>query len=186
MALLQDEEGVSLTGSKSNTNDSSRFRALQRFIGVIVIVATVCLLVVLREKSNEESSAPIEQQGHSRSKIPPGQCPKFCEARLAQRVNHQGGDLLQPPDLLNVATRAREQMVLTLKGQYGEDVYKAMFEDADGTSRGMKTFWGAGDTAENEGPSKTRFRRKLKIKLLEVQSAIQEGESKERASPSRP
>jgi hypothetical protein len=177
MALSQDEEGVPLTGSKSNANASSRFRLLQRFVGVIAIVGAICLLVVLREKSKEESSAPTEQKGHSRAKIPPGQCPKFCEARLAQRVYHQGGDLLQPPDLLNAATRAREQMVLTLKGQYGEDVYKAMFEDPDGTSRGIKTFWGAGDTAEIEGPSKARFRRKLKIKLLEVQRAIREGES---------
>lgn len=176
------EEVVPLSGDRADKSSpgGSRFRVLQRFVGVVAIVAIVALFFVLGENSEEESATPSELEGHKRAKIPKRQCPKFCEARLAQRVDHQGGDLLQSPYLLTAATNAREKMVEQLKVNYGEDVYKKMFEEPDGTSRGTTSMWGAtdhGDNGKKEGPSKPRFRRKLKIKLLEVQRAILEQES---------
>jgi hypothetical protein len=179
---LEIEEVVPLSGAKADNSSpgGSRFRLLQRFVGIVTIVAIIGLFFVLGENSEEESAAPSELEGHTRAKIPKKQCPKFCEARLVQRIAHQGGDLLQNPYLLTAATNAREKMVEQLKVNYGEDVYKKMFEEPDGTSRGSTAFWGATDSGDNgkeQGPSKARFRRKLKIKLLEVQRAILEQEA---------
>ena len=171
-----------MTGSTSTTsNAGSGSRFLQRLVGMVTIVVIIGLLFVLIEKREEESIAPLEEESHTHPKISPKQCPKFCVARLAQRIKHQGGDLLLQKDLLAIATKNRETMIERMKENYGEKVFKAMFEEPDGTSRGHTVFWGAGDKGENgkdEGPSKARFRRKLKIKLLEVQRSINERESK--------
>ena len=166
------------TNTSSNAGSGSRF--LQRVVGIVTIVVIIGLMFVLVENKEEESIAPMEEEGHTHAKISQKQCPKFCAAHLAQRIKHQGGDLLLQEDLLAVATKNRETMINRMKANYGEEVFKAMFEEPDGTSRGRTNIWGAGDEGVNgkdEGPSKARFRRKLKIKLLEVQRSINEQES---------
>jgi len=180
----QAEEVVPLKaihgGSSNKSISRSRAGPIQRLLGILTVIAAVALIFVLMEKKEDESIIPSDIESQNRTKIAKKQCPKFCKARLAQRISHQGGDLLHSQDLLVLATKAREEMIKTLKQDYGEDVFKAMFEEPDGTSRGYTAFWGAGDKSSNptdQGPSKARFRRKLKIKLLEVQSAVLKEES---------
>jgi len=175
------QEAVPLTAMQGS-NSGYRFRVgvIQRVLGIITAIAAVTLILIPRENNKEETANPSYNERDRHSKIPPMQCSNFCEARLAQRISHHGGNLLLPQDVLALATKAREEMIKTLKQDYGEDVFKAMFEEPDGTSRGYTAFWGAGDKSSNptdQGPSKARFRRKLKIKLLEVQSAVLKGES---------
>jgi len=180
----QAEEVVPLKaihgGSSNKSISRSRAGPIQRLLGILTVIAAVALIFVLMEKKEDESIIPSDIESQNRTKIAKKQCPKFCKARLAQRISHQGGDLLHSQDLLVLATKAREDLIKTLKQDYGEDVFKAMFEEPDGTSRGYTAFWGAGDKSSNptdQGPSKARFRRKLKIKLLEVQSAVLKEES---------
>jgi len=180
----QAEEVVPLKaihgGSSNKSISRSRAGPIQRLLGILTVIAAVALIFVFMEKREDESIIPSDIESQNRTKIAKKQCPKFCKARLAQRISHQGGDLLHSQDLLVLATKAREEMIKTLKQDYGEDVFKAMFEEPDGTSRGYTAFWGAGDKSSNptdQGPSKARFRRKLKIKLLEVQSAVLKEES---------
>jgi len=175
------QEAVPLTAMQGS-NSGYRFRVgvIQRVLGIITAIAAVTLILIPRENNKEETANPSYNERDRHSKIPPMQCSNFCEARLAQRISHHGGNLLLPQDVLALATKAREEMIKTLKQDYGEDVFKAMFEEPDGTSRGYTAFWGAGDKSSNptdQGPSKARFRRKLKIKLLEVQSAVLKEES---------
>ena len=177
----EQEEVVPLTGSTiTSPNYGSGSRFLQRLFGMVAIVVFIGFMFVVAENREEHIIAPLDGAGHTHAKISPKQCPKFCNARLAQRIKHQGGDLLLQEDLLALATNSREAMISRMKANYGDDVFKAVFEEPDGTSRGRTVFWGAGDEGENgkdEGPSKARFRRKLKIKLLEVQISINEQES---------
>jgi len=180
----QAEEVVPLKaihgGSSNKSISRSRAGPIQRLLGILTVIAAVALIFVFMEKREDESIIPSDIESQNRTKIAKKQCPKFCKARLAQRISHQGGDLLHSQDLLVLATKAREDLIKTLKQDYGEDVFKAMFEEPDGTSRGYTAFWGAGDKSSNptdQGPSKARFRRKLKIKLLEVQSAVLKEES---------
>jgi len=180
----QAEEVVPLKaihgGSSNKSISRSRAGPIQRLLGILTVIAAVALIFVLMEKKEDESIIPSDIESQNRTKIAKKQCPKFCKARLAQRISHQGGDLLHSQDLLVLATKAREELIKTLKQDYGEDVFKAMFEELDGTSRGYTAFWGAGEESLNQsniGPSKARFRRKLKMKLLEVQSAVLKGES---------
>ena len=175
------QEAVPLTAMQGS-NSGYRFRVgvIQRVLGIITAIAAVTLILIPRENNKAETANPSYNERDRHSKIPPMQCSNFCEARLAQRISHHGGNLLLPQDVLALATKAREEMIKTLKQDYGEDVFKAMFEEPDGTSRGYTAFWGAGDKSSNptdQGPSKARFRRKLKIKLLEVQSAVLKEES---------
>jgi len=180
----QAEEVVPLKaihgGSSNKSISRSRAGPIQRLLGILTVIAAVALIFVFMEKREDESIIPSDIESQNRTKIAKKQCPKFCKARLAQRISHQGGDLLHSQDLLVLATKAREDLIKTLKQDYGEDVFKAMFEEPDGTSRGYTAFWGAGEESLNQsniGPSKARFRRKLKMKLLEVQSAVLKGES---------
>ena len=186
MSLSQsegDEETVPLNddGSQivSNTPSSS-FRFLRRVVAIIFVLAIIGLAFVLKEKNEEDASISEDLEGETREKVPEEQCSSFCKAYLAERVKHHGGNLLHPRDLLEIVTKAREDMINTLKEEYGDAVFKAIFTEPDGTSRGDTLIWGASDSGENgknQGPSKARFRRKLKIKLLEAQHEIRKRES---------
>jgi hypothetical protein len=135
-------------------------------------------MLILDEKE-EGSALKHEARGEVTTKTPlpstknrtiisssSGSCGNFCQARLTQRRKRHGGDFLSNADLLQLATKSQAESVAALKVSYGEEHYAKIFESK---GRLRQTMIGA----NKKGPSIKRFQRKLQLKILEVQAAIQ-------------
>lgn len=144
-----------------STSFKSRWLA---FFLTTVIVGFVFLLSEERQEESFNGAAVSEQL-----KVPLAYCGKFCEARLAQRVHHYGGDWLVTKDMLKTVKEARDKQIEKLKVDYGPEYFDAIFL-VNGTSIRQLLV----SANETHGQSLQRFQRKLQMKILSVQMALQE------------
>jgi hypothetical protein len=175
-ARLEDEVvGSRLVGAPTESS-KVRTRNMTRCIVVILLLTVLgCGMLILDEKE-EGSVLQHETRGEVTTKSPPptksiissstGSCGNFCQARLTQRRKRHGGDFLSNDDLLQLATRSQAESVAALKLSYGEEHFAKIFQT---NGRLRQTMIGA----NKKGPSIKRFQRKLQMKILEVQAAIQ-------------
>eukprot|EP00542_Grammatophora_oceanica_P014979 CAMPEP_0194035874 /NCGR_PEP_ID=MMETSP0009_2-20130614/8291_1 /TAXON_ID=210454 /ORGANISM="Grammatophora oceanica, Strain CCMP 410" /LENGTH=710 /DNA_ID=CAMNT_0038677425 /DNA_START=42 /DNA_END=2177 /DNA_ORIENTATION=+ len=147
-----------------------------RFLLFILITLAVGCLVLKRDEMMDENVEAKVEAGDAESRIPAGMCPKFCEARLKQLMDHHGGaDFTQTSDLLEKAKSEREKMIGRLEEMYGkgERYYESIFHNVDGKRR--KFFIGPGD--QEARVSEKRFQRKLGMKILKMQASLIEENS---------
>lgn len=147
---------------QKDAKEVERRKLIRGLLVVLCILVGVAYLVV--ESKQKASGAESEVLKETVPKVPQGVCPQFCRARLEQRKKHHGGDFLKPSDLAEQFHAAKKKLVADLKEMYGS------FYDAILTEDGQ---WRKGFSGINTNDiSGGRFRRKLKMKLLEMQAAI--------------
>lgn len=96
-------------------------------------------------------------------------CSSLCLTQVQKHKERWGGDLLNIVVVKRLVVEARKKMIARFKVDYGEDNFDKIFQ-VDGKSRGRTAFVSA--NAE-DGVSIKRFKRKLKMKILSMQAAIQ-------------
>jgi hypothetical protein len=132
--------------------------------GILVLLVVLFGFLWLVVDSKEEASAEKTEAVREKSrKIPQGFCNQFCKARLDQREKHHGGDFLKAGDLLSNLKSAKADVEADLKLKYGQYYDKIMLKGG----KWRQAFQGA-----NPKVSGRRFRRKLKMKILQMQVAI--------------
>lgn len=147
---------------KKDVKEVERRKLIRGLLVVLGILMGVAYLVV--ERKQKASGAESEVLKETVPKVPRGVCPQFCHARLEQRKKHHGGDFLKSSDLAEQFHAAKKKLIEDLKDKYGS------FYDAILTQDGQ---WRKGFSGINTNDiSGGRFRRKLKMKLLEMQAAI--------------
>lgn len=164
-----DEEGVPLYRGRLFKSDASdevkRRRAIRGLLAILVILLGVAWVVVDdKEAVHTEDGMLAKEKKKPKAGSAKNFCPQFCAARLGQRMKHHGGDFLKQSDLMRKVDSAKGKLVDDLKVKYGEYFDKVFIKDGEL----RKGFSGLN---QNE-ISTARFRRKLKMKLLEVQVAI--------------
>jgi hypothetical protein len=102
-------------------------------------------------------------------------CLDVCQARRTTRKDQFGGDLLDRKDLLEALNKAKANMISKLHVDYGKEHFENIFVDkaANGTEQRFRGF----DPITPDGDSPNRLKRKLLIKILSMQTAIQTKES---------
>ena len=141
---------------------TKRRKLICSLVAILVILLAVAFLVVGRKEEQIATEEELEKE--TVLKVPSKVCPQFCQARLEQRKKHHGGDFLKQSDLMNQFQIAKSKLVDDLKVKYGSYYDNMMTENGR---------WRKGFSGVNENNiSSERFRRKLMMKLLEMQIAI--------------
>jgi hypothetical protein len=154
--------------TKVEVNTSTAYSSFQnRWIGLFLVMVAMGFFF-LRSEQYQDRAYEASSLGDRERKIPLAFCGKFCEARLQQRSTHHGGDWLSPKEMLELAKKARTNMIQRLEQEYGSKYYQAIFLD---NNKPRKVFVSANET---NGKSLEKFRRKLQFKVLEVQMALQQ------------
>ena len=147
--------------------------------------------VVVVESINDEPTTPREQQESKvrnekhdddarrrRRRVAGDECSSQCLAKQELYNQHYGGNLLDAAEMKRLATKAREDMIAMLRPDYGEYFDRLFLPDDDKTvSRAKKAIISVGNYGRKERDDTTsekRFRRKLMIKLLRVQTNLAE------------
>ena len=153
-------------------------KRLTQFLTGFLIVALLGGFVVFTAKREEESAVAQETMSEvqeKQSSVINGNCVDVCRARLDERRDYDGGDLLSNADLLMLVQKSRDRVVDELKSKYGgTERFSSIFESSPGKLR--ESFVSPG---HDGGVSVQRFQRKLQMKILEVQAGI----SSENAKP---
>ncbi|KAI2500373.1 hypothetical protein MHU86_14116 [Fragilaria crotonensis] len=142
--------------------EGKRRKLIRGMLAILVILLAVAFVVVGRKEEKAASGDVIAKE--TVQKVPPKLCPRFCQARLEQRKQHHGGDFLKASDLMQQFQTAKKNLDDDLKVKYGKYYDDMMLENGK---------WRKGFSGANENNiSSERFRRKLMMKLLEMQVAI--------------
>ncbi|KAI2500380.1 hypothetical protein MHU86_14123 [Fragilaria crotonensis] len=163
---LEDEA----SGSSPSSLPGLRKRTMTQFLSGFLMVALLGCLVVFMSQTEEDSLIAHETTSGVQTKQIPvmtGKCTGLCSARLDQRKEIHGGDLMSNADLLRLVQNSRDEVVGDLKSKYGgSEMFSSIFESTPGTLR--QSFV----TPDKNGVSVKRFQRKLQMKVLEVQASI--------------
>lgn len=111
---------------------------------------------------------PAEETAEEYTAHETNECASKCSTRSQQQKDRWGGDLLDTKDVGRLAKEAYDKLIAQLKVDYGEEHFAKIFQ-VDGKSRGRTSFLSAN---VEDGVSLKRFKRKLKMKVLEVQMSI--------------
>jgi hypothetical protein len=121
------------------------------------------------------TTPPINNNNIPHSENADDSCSDVCEKRKTNRKNKFGGDLLDPSDISRLASAARDETIGLLREDYG-DYFDPIFvngtkgEGEHNRYHGMKGM-------SPDGPSRDRLKRKLKIKVLKMMTAVIASES---------
>lgn len=146
--------------------------------GCVVFIAIILVALFSNARNAEETNTTdvvtkVGNQttvGKAKATSSKKNCPEVCSALKQERINAYGGDLLNGNDLLKLVTDARDKAHTILKEQYGESAFSAIFEEKQGEARALrKAVVSANTTTEK---SSEKFKRKLMIKLLAVQTEL--------------
>ena len=135
---------------------------------LFVVALACCALFFLQVASVAEEKGEYVEDVEVRTKGIKGNkrendeaCRGICTNITKARTEKFGGNLLDRADLLRVAKQAKEKLIKNLKKDYG-DYFEPIFMTS-----------GKGFSPASEGgPSMERLKRKLMIKVLEVQTNI--------------
>ena len=163
---LEDEASVSTPSSLPGL----RKRTLTQFLTGFLMVALLGCLVVFMSQAEEDTAAAHETISEIQTKqisAKREKCSGLCSARLDQRKEIHGGDLMSNADLLMLVQKSRDTVVGDLKSKYGgAEMFSSIFESTPGILR--QSFVSPG----KNGVSLKRFQRKLQMKVLQVQASI--------------
>lgn len=156
--------------SDANDNESSSLGCQYRSHQLWVVVALVCCAVLfIQVASMAEEEATTVENGQVRTKVIEHNagtgCLGVCRSRQETRQKKFSGDLLNRQDLRNMVQSAKDKLVEKLKVDYGE-YFEEIFV---GPGKSFSQF-------HSDGPSVDRLRRKLMIKVLEMQTHLMEQE----------
>lgn len=136
----------------------------------------------IEQKTLKETAKPI--MGASPTEPPSiapkqivdvGSCSNLCEKRESNRKAKFGGDILDPKDVVRLAKAARDETIAQLKIDYGE-YFDSIFVKEDTKSNAEPSYYGM-EGVTPDGPSRDRLKRKLKLKVLKMMSAVRTEES---------
>mmetsp|Transcript_17490 Transcript_17490/g.26477 ORF Transcript_17490/g.26477 Transcript_17490/m.26477 type:complete len:690 (-) Transcript_17490:415-2484(-) len=141
-------------------------RRRRGFLQAALVIVTVFVGIAwLTVDSKEETRAKqMEVMKEKSVKNSSSYCSQLCPARLAQRKRRHGGDLRDIKDLSSNVQSAKVKLVEDLKKKYGSYYDTIMMENGK---------WRGGFQAVTPEISGPRFRRKLKMKILEMQVLLQ-------------
>jgi hypothetical protein len=144
-----------------NTNiatSSNRCKWLIPFVAGMLVAGAVFIVDGLRA----EQSNPFKVLFKS--------CEAICHTRQQQRIDKYGGNLLDRNDMVRLLTAAREKAIQRLQVDYGEKYFSDIFQEQhNGTFAIRKALVPPSES----GLSTERLRRKLQMKLLQVQTTMQ-------------
>eukprot|EP00536_Pseudo-nitzschia_multiseries_P000656 jgi/Psemu1/321723/estExt_fgenesh1_pg.C_80024 len=120
-----------------------------------------------KEKDKEKANKKAKEKAKEKAN---GICSNLCEKRRQKRVEVFQGDLLDSKDLLKLATAEKERLLEKLHMDYGKFFEHIFVDNANGGYRPC-----SGVT--EDGLSFERLKRKLKIKILSMQSGINQQDS---------
>jgi hypothetical protein len=174
------------SNSNSNSNnedDGPAWRHLRTRTLIVVALACCVLLFVQIASVAEEKGASIDVvqvrakviertvetagggggrgRGRGGNSVSGETCLGICSARTKARAEKFNGNLLDRAELLRMAKQAKEKLIETLKEDYGQ-----YFEPIFVRPGNIFT------PISEDGPSMDRLKRKLTIKVLEVQANI--------------
>jgi hypothetical protein len=121
------------------------------------------------------TTPPIINTNIPHSENDDNSCSDVCEKRKTNRKTKFGGDLLDPNDIFRLANAAKDETIGLLREDYG-DYFDPIFvngtkgKDEQNRYHGMKGM-------NPDGPSRDRLKRKFKIKVLKMMTAVIASES---------
>jgi hypothetical protein len=134
----------------------SRCKSLLLFVAGMLVVAVAVFLFV--GTNAEHSANPL--------KVLFKDCSTICKMRTQRRTEKFGGDPLDNLQLPSLILAARDKAIQSLKVDYGEKYFSEIFEQKqDGKVVIRKAFVPAAKSVSTE-----RFKRKLQLKILQVQT----------------
>eukprot|EP00547_Thalassionema_nitzschioides_P000376 CAMPEP_0194201676 /NCGR_PEP_ID=MMETSP0156-20130528/1891_1 /TAXON_ID=33649 /ORGANISM="Thalassionema nitzschioides, Strain L26-B" /LENGTH=686 /DNA_ID=CAMNT_0038926943 /DNA_START=13 /DNA_END=2073 /DNA_ORIENTATION=- len=151
--------------SKSKVDGNVPNSLYNRWLGIILLLGLLAFSQIGRERKDFESSSDSQ-----RAQVPQEQCVGFCDARKNQLAKHYGGDLLDRNYLVKSVEKELDKLHQKLKKDYGEEAFQSMWVDSK-TNKviGNKAL----DSADqNTDVSYDKFKRKLQMKVLQVQIAL--------------
>lgn len=127
------------------------------------------------KESNAVTGDESDKQEESKNTAAPQDdylkdCSASCLTKVQQHKERWGGDLLNIQDVKLLVKQARDKLVARLRVDYGNENFENIFLVDGDTSRGRQAFLSANI---EEGLSTKRFKRKLKLKILKMQAAVQ-------------
>jgi len=135
-------------------------------IGIIALFVFFSVVSESETFAAKSDIAQVRQSGGGKAKKKAnGICLKLCEKRHQKRFEVFQGDLLDPKGLLELASTEKERLLEKLRKDYGK-YFEPIF--VDDTTGGYRPCSGVTE----DGPSFERLKRKLKIKILSMQSKI--------------
>jgi hypothetical protein len=149
------------------TIEPLRGKSDRTFVGSVIILAAFLLVLMGSEtlflhlpSINILGSTSISQADHS-------MCEKICEKHTGKnRYYGKPDDLLDTKKLIQRVVNARQNLIDDLRKDYGETFFSQIFQDeSTGKFRPIKP-------TTSYGPSMDRLNRKLLIKILSVQSYV--------------
>jgi hypothetical protein len=169
------------SGSRSSGSNKSERSFVRRHLVSITCLLVVCIAAVFAYNDQDNSIDASDVTKKNKKSIRKRDCPQFCTERNDQFSQKWGGDLLDTSSLLALAEQEREKAVQTLKTNYGEEYYPKLFTNEQGESVGRYGFKGPNAMPLNGKPkhwkddvSRNRFLRKLMIKILKMQLAVEQ------------
>jgi hypothetical protein len=189
---VDEENGVPLVSRGTNgttTNPNSNIKThppppssfRERAILAFAAASLVAFLLIFKTDAGATAADVVKKTirvtasggGGSSSKV----CDSLCSVRTEQRNDHYHGDLLNNTQVLQLVTNARDAMISKLQEDYGKEYYDRMFV-FNKKSRGRMALHGPDeDSSSGSTLSRDRFKRKLTMKILKMQTAILEQES---------
>lgn len=117
------------------------------------------------EDSNPQNVEVREEKIERKDDGANRRCFELCEARRKMRLDHFGGDVLNSKELYHMALAAKAKMISKMKVDYGPSHFSNIFEETDSRYRGVGSI-------PKDGRSTDRLKRKIRMKILSVQTEI--------------
>jgi hypothetical protein len=137
------------------------------------VMIVLCLSgIFLISQTKTQNAASVEQKTIviKRKDAAERRCFDVCNARRKLRNDRFNGDLLDNKEMLRLATAEIGKMVSKLKVDYGPENFSRIFEmQNDGLN---ETRYKSIEPVNEDGKSLARFKQKLQMKILSVQSSI--------------
>ena len=170
MTIRQTRSGESTSSQNEGLSSDAPFR--QRRPPFVLLMAVLCFAIlflkvasIAEEEGDTVEHVQVRTKGLERNDESDGQCLGLCSARSKSRQEQFQGDLLNRDDLLNMVHTAKDKLVAKVKEDYGQ--YFEMIFMGDNKSFQPIT---------SNGKSMEKLKRRLMIKVLEVQTNLMEQE----------
>ena len=163
---------TSQNASAAKADNAREFSPRQRMMGVVMLVlcCSAVLFVWVGMFAEEQSPDGVIVRKKVLKRTDGNRiCYDLCQIRQEKRKEHFGGNLLDNSDVLDILNKAKGDLVDKLRVDYGSDNFEKIFVK-NGKYVGIEPITQDGDSVQ-------RFKRKLQIKVLSMQSAILKDDS---------
>ena len=167
MANYEDVDELEI-GSPSAVPPLKYRHGYRRFIGIMAMLVTVLSLTFLTQEDDDVALDDVEWK--QSSKLGEGDCSLYCPALRKELQKRYKGDVLNTTFLLQTVKKEQSKLNNMLKRDYGEEAFQSMWVDT--TSGNVLGYQACNSANEQSNVSYIKFRRKLQMKILEVQMGV--------------